>query len=320
MSGRIWPSGMRGLLHLALPAVLIVLIVHVVGAGDIASRLAAANPVWIAAAGAACLAQMLLSAWRWRLTAARLGLSIPMRMTVTEYYLSSAINATIPGGVVGDAARAVRMRERAGLEIAAQAVIVERLAGQVALVATLGLGITLSGKAELQEPAALIFAVAALVAASVGVAVRVSENLFVPAVMRRLGTAIATCWLNRRDAMSQITLSILIVAANLASFAFAARATGTVIGFPDLLYAIPLILFAMLVPLSVMGWGYREGAAALVFPIIGAGAAAGVSASIAFGAVIVIVSLPGLFVLLFGRMTTAERTSEASEQHHGSAS
>jgi uncharacterized membrane protein len=59
----------------------------------------------------------------------------------------------------------------------------------------------------------------------------------------------------------------------------------------------------MLVPLSVAGWGYREGAAAAVFPLIGASAAAGVSASVVFGAVMLGASLPGLAGLLVRKGT-----------------
>jgi len=52
------------------------------------------------------------------------------------------------------------------------------------------------------------------------------------------------------------------------------------------------------IPFSVAGWGYREGAAAVVFPLIGHSAALGVSASVVFGVVVLIANLPGTLVLL----------------------
>ena len=119
-----------------------------------------------------------------------------------------------------------------------------------------------------------------------------------PPVVRRFLAAVRQSWFDRRAAPLQVALSLLIVALNLAAFVLAARATGVALDPADALLAVPLVLAAMLVPLSVAGWGYREGAAAAVFPLIGASAAAGVSASVVFGAVVLVASLPGLAVLL----------------------
>jgi len=56
---------------------------------------------------------------------------------------------------------------------------------------------------------------------------------------------------------------------------------------------IPLILTAMLIPLSVAGWGWREGAAAALFPLAGAAPDAGLAASAAFGALMLAAAMPG---------------------------
>jgi glycosyltransferase 2 family protein len=70
-----------------------------------------------------------------------------------------------------------------------------------------------------------------------------------------------------------------------------------------LLALVPIILFAMLVPLSVSGWGLREGAAAALFPVAGATAAEGFATSVAFGLAFLVAVLPGAVPLLLG--TTA---------------
>ena len=79
------------------------------------------------------VAQTVLSAMRWRLTARQLGQTIPLTRAIGEYYLAQVVNQSLPGGVVGDAGRAVRARHQAGLRRAGAAVAIERLAGQVAL-------------------------------------------------------------------------------------------------------------------------------------------------------------------------------------------
>ena len=96
----------------------------------------------------------------------------------------------------------------------------------------------------------------------------------------------------------QVGLSLLIVACNLASLAFCAAATGTVLPMAAVFTVLPLVLSAMLIPVSVGGWGLREGAAAAIWPVLGARAEAGIAASIVFGIVILVATLPGLWVLL----------------------
>ena len=58
-----------------------------------------------------------------------------------------------------------------------------------------------------------------------------------------------------------------------------------------------MILFAMVLPLSISGWGLREGAAAALFPLAGLSASAGLAASVAFGLTFLAITLPGLILV-----------------------
>ncbi|MCX7300607.1 MAG: lysylphosphatidylglycerol synthase domain-containing protein [Rhodobacterales bacterium] len=96
----------------------------------------------------------------------------------------------------------------------------------------------------------------------------------------------------------QVALSVLTVSCNVAAITFAARATGTEMPLIVVLTVPPLILTAMLLPISAGGWGLREGAAAAFWPLMGGAAAAGIAASISFGLVSLAASLPGLLMLI----------------------
>lgn len=283
------------LLRIALAVVLLAAVWHLADGRAALARLGAADPLWLAVAFAALHGQTMLSAWRWRLTAGALGMPMSPGHAAREYYVAQAVNQTLPGGVIGDAARAVRARGDAGLPRAAGAVVLERMAGQGALVAVLGVGL--------------------LVAMAVG---SVPPSLLMPAAVIPLGAAIlalafwamrrrprvAPIWQGAARALlapglgpRQIALSFAIVALNLAAFAAAARATGTPLDPSAVLVVIPLVLFAMLLPLSIGGWGWREGAAAALFPFVGASSGAGLAASAAFGALVLAAALPGLLWL-----------------------
>ncbi len=67
---------------------------------------------------------------RWSLVSARFGRRVPVRTAYVAYYRSQLINATVPGGVVGDVHRAVRHGWRG--------VVWERVLGQAVQVALVG--------------------------------------------------------------------------------------------------------------------------------------------------------------------------------------
>lgn len=78
------------------------------GAGPFLTGVAAVDGRAAAAALAIGAVTTVCSAWRWRVIAGRLGVGLPLRSAVAAYYGSQLLNATLPGGVVGDLHRAVR--------------------------------------------------------------------------------------------------------------------------------------------------------------------------------------------------------------------
>mgnify|MGYP006201564295 CR=1 FL=1 len=108
----------------------------------LAAAFVAPEPLWLAAALALSVPQVALSAWRWRLTAQRLGAPIRFGEALREYYVATFLNQVLPGGVMGDAARAWRharlsrteAMDGAPVGLAAwHAVLIERASGQLAL-------------------------------------------------------------------------------------------------------------------------------------------------------------------------------------------
>jgi uncharacterized membrane protein YbhN (UPF0104 family) len=79
-----------------------------------------------------------------------------------------------------------------------------------------------------------------------------------------------------------------------AGFTFAAWAIGFQLSFLVALAVVPMILTAMLLPLTISGWGLREGVAVALFPLVGATATQGLVASMTFGVICLLAALPGL--------------------------
>ena len=263
-----------------------------------------ADPGWLLAAVGALTVQTILSAQRWRITAAQLGITIPPGAAVREYYLAQIVNQSLPGGMIGDAGRAVRARGEAGLLISGQAVVFERMVGQIGLLAVLVIGLTIAALVPigftwpiwLISPLLIFLTALALLP----VAVFAGLKLLGPSdhVLRRFLRAFSHAALGRKVWVQQVGLSIGTTLCNLAAFAFCAAAVDVALPILVVVTVVPLILFAMLIPLSFGGWGFREGAATLLFPVIGATPSEGLAASVAFGLVLLVTVLPGVVLPL----------------------
>lgn len=258
---------------------------------EIASQLRRADPKWLLAALAVCHAQTLLCAYRWRLTAGRLGQHLPGRIAVREYYLAQFLNQTVPGGVAGDVARAVRVR---GDDMARSgaAVAIERISGQLGMLAILLFALPLAMMEGLL-PARL-----GMLPFVLGIGIALALPLALRFAPRRLHqmrdhvrVGVVDIW------PLQSVLGLAIAGCNILSFAFCAAAIGIALSPLAAAALVPLILVAMLIPASVAGWGFREGAAALLLPLAGAGAQGAIATSVAFGAMILLAALPGVFLL-----------------------
>ncbi|MEM1386327.1 MAG: lysylphosphatidylglycerol synthase transmembrane domain-containing protein [Pseudomonadota bacterium] len=275
-------------------------------AREIFAQLRSAKITWLLAALAALTAATFAMARRWQVTARAFGIEIGFWHALGEYYISQLVNGVLPGGVLGDVGRAVRVRQEASLAGAAQSVMAERLIGQIFMCLVLALGLTCAllvpgGLAWPTTP--LVLGLAVLVAAS-GIAIVLSRRAH--ATGRFLQRVLV---LARRPEVSFNAL----VSAMLLIFAFyaACRAINAVLPPSAWFTLIPLVLCAMLVPLSIGGWGWREGAAAALFPLVGAASSTGIAASMAYGALLMVAALPaGYFILHWHGLASGNRSEK----------
>ncbi|MFU8898468.1 MAG: lysylphosphatidylglycerol synthase transmembrane domain-containing protein [Roseinatronobacter sp.] len=251
------------------------------GAGDIVADLQAASGLWFALACLALSVQIPLSALRWRVTARALGLPLTRGHALSEYGLSVLVNTFLPGGVLGDLGRVLRMRHVRGWQMAAATVVIERLAGQIALALTAILGV------------GLWYGAAVGLALAGGMLALGAAAYALGRIVPKLVKALRLAWFARQTWPAQLGLSIAILGCNLFGFWAAARAVGISVPFEVAIFILPLTLMVMLVPVTLNGWGLREGAAALLWPLVDIAAQSAVAASVVFGAAVAGAALLG---------------------------
>lgn len=269
-----------------------------------------ADPGLLAVALLLVQVQILASAWRWRYTAGRLGVSLPYATAAREYYLASLLNMVLPGGVAGDVARAVR-HARGDRTVpagpAALAVVLERAAGQVAfaVLAVAGaLAWIASGRAGLPAWTVAAILMVPAVLAGAWIAIRVGGRWGgqrVKSAAGAFGPAVRAGFGSLRAALIQAGTSLSIAASYVAVFALCGAAIGAPLPPAGIATLVPLALLAMLVPVTVGGWGLREGAAALLWPLVGLTAAEGTATAALYGLVSLAGALPGTLVPLVSK-------------------
>ena len=240
--------------------------------------------------------QIALAAWRWRYTASKLGLPLSYSLAFTECFAASAINQLLPGGVLGDVARAWRQANRVDARAAAiRSVIFERSMGQLALVLATAFAWALQPRWASSRIALGVGVFALIVAALVFALRRYSQRW---SWLRETQSDLLRAWWPARVLAMQLAVSWLLLASIVLLFLLAARAVGAQ---APAMVLVPLLLnalLAMALPFGFAGWGLREGAAALSWSAAGLDASQGVAASISYGVLTLIGSLPGLLALL----------------------
>jgi uncharacterized membrane protein YbhN (UPF0104 family) len=288
------------------------------GTGPVVGGLRALDGRTLALGAAIAVPTTLASAWRWHLVAEGLGVGVPLGPAVASCYRAQFLNVTLPGGILGDLHRGARHGRDAGdTGRGLRAVAWERVAGQVvqAVIATVAL-LLLPSPVRSAVPAAL-----GLLALGV-VAVLVLRRGLHPAAgsrLGRLGGALADDvrhgLLTRRAGPGVVLASAVAVGGHLSTYVVAARAVGVAIPVLALLPLALLVLLAAGLPANVAGWGPREGMAAWTFAAAGLGAEQGVATAVAYGAMVLVASLPGAVVLVVAalrRVRVVER-----ERVHG---
>lgn len=249
------------------------------------------------------LVTTVLSAARWWLVARGIGVPLRLGPAVADTYRALFLNSVLPAGVLGDVHRAVRHGRHDG-GAGARAVVLERVAGQVVVVAA-GLGLLVAAPGlDLAIGPAVWGAVALVVV--VAVVARCSAR--VRAGLRALASDLRSGVLSRRTWPGVVALSLAGLAGHLALFVVAARAAGAQAPLAELVPLLVAALLAMVLPVNVGGWGPREAVAALAFGAAGFGAALGVTVAVAFGVLGLVACLPGAAVLLWHRAPTRAPT------------
>ena len=256
------------------------------GAGPFVDGVQRTSPEALLTALLVTAGTTLCCAWRWSQVAQRLGVAVPVRTAFAAYYRSQFLNATLPGGVLGDVHRGLSHgRDMGALGRGLRSVAWDRAIGQ-AVQAVLALGAVALLVPAVRTPVVLVAVVGVAVLAIVSAALPRPARLVLVQDLRLLRTV----W--RRVVLA----SAIAAAGHVVVFVVAARTAGATAPLAELAPLALVVLLVSAVPVGIAGWGPREGASAWVFGAVGLGAAQGLTVAVVYGVMALVATLPGAVV------------------------
>jgi uncharacterized membrane protein YbhN (UPF0104 family) len=280
-----------------------VLVGHV-GTGPFLQGLRLTSAGSLLAATAITALTTLCCAWRWRLVADGLGVPLRPGTAVAAVYRAQFLNATLPGGILGDVDRALGHAPGTGIGgPGVRSVVWERTLGQVVQVAlSVLLLLTLPSPVRGAGATATGLGILVLVVVA-GLVLLLRRRTRRTRAVHVTGADLRAILRTHRARLGITVASGAAVAGHLLVFLLAARVAGVPAPAVDLVPLAALVLLAAAVPMNVAGWGPREGVAAWAFAAAGLGGSAGVTTAVVYGVMALVATLPGALVLAAGRRT-----------------
>ncbi|MCE9631582.1 MAG: flippase-like domain-containing protein [Planctomycetia bacterium] len=248
---------------------------------------------------------------RWAELARPLGFDFPRRFFVLQFFEGMFFNLCLPSSIGGDVVKAYRIGETTPRRLLAGcSVVADRLTGLSAL-AVLGGAALAARKYALGLPATLVVATALLALALAVFLVVVSflDRLIAafPAPHPARGFLAQLLPYQQRPSLiaKAVAWSFVVQMGGAVAVAFSGRALGVDQPLSLWFSVVPLVALAMVLPISIGGFGVRENAMSYLLAEQGVPGAQGVAIALLWGLSTVLTGMVGGVLLLIDRSRRA---------------
>ncbi len=249
---------------------------------------------------------LVIAGLRWWMVLHRLDRPLPFWLAVRLTFVGMFFSQMLPTSVGGDAVR-VWYARRAGVpyQPAIGSVLIERACGLFALSILVACGMLYLGSRI--DPAARLALLTALPVVVAGFAVLcLADRWRWLGSIERLRPIAQFAADTRRVALSVQFLGLIavsIVGHMIAAVMVYVLAVGLEVPLAlfDALALVPAVVLTTVFPVSVAGWGVREGAMVVLLSFAGVAAEVALAISLLFGLLMIAAALPGLAFWLAGR-------------------
>lgn len=247
------------------------------------------------------LASTFIAAYRWRLIMKLLVFDESVSFYVKSYFKGSFFNQVLPGSIGGDAVRIIELTAMGyDKKDAFYGIFVDRVIGLVGLLVL----VLISNFLFYGTFPVWLFQLINVVAFG-GIAgfafmmnlhrLKFLEKYKVLDLFYRLGKRLNTLYASKITLFKHIGVSVIVHIFTVLAIYFLALSVDVHLPFYVYLIAIPPIFLLTIVPISLAGWGVREGAMVGILMLVGAVEAKVLAISILYGILLILTALPGAY-------------------------
>lgn len=252
------------------------------------------------------VAQTVVTAYRWWLIMGSIGVSLQPAATLKALFVSLTLNQCFPSYIGGDAYRVYwSQRQGFGVGACARGVLIDRISAVVVLV--LLLAVFMPRLFSVYPSTEIRVSLGLLLAAGVAGTTAFLFFDYIPTFglfdslsgqLRRLSEDARNVLLGGGRGGVIIAMAAVIHLLNAAILAVFARQLHLPIGVVDCAMLTPVIMLLTALPISIAGWGVREGVFVGALAAFGAGGELAVALSVLFGLTALAGGLIGLIPLV----------------------
>ncbi len=246
----------------------------------------------------------MIASYRWTLVMQQLGFGKDFPFYLRSFFKGSFFNQGLPTSIGGDALRVLdvaRLGHRK--RDAFYGVAVDRglgLAGLLVfnLFAHLLRPDLFPEKVFIALNVLVLLGVAGFIAIYYFQRLHLFENFKITVVFYRISQRLNIVLHDFGSVVKQFGLSFIVHLFAVLSIMFLGKSVGMEFDLLTYMVIVPPVILLTIIPVSLAGWGVREGGMIGLFTLIGADNTMVLSMSILYGVVLIVTSLPGLFVYL----------------------
>jgi hypothetical protein len=311
-----------GVLRVAVSVALVCGLVYIAGTADTLAQLKLVRWQIIALVAVILSSHVFVIAPRWALILRALGSPIRSAALIRGVFLGFLFNQLLPTAVGGDALRVWYARNRgAPLDVAIHSVLLDRVSGIVVVLAGTIVLLPFSNLSMLSDGLWWLSAlgigggVAGLACLwAIGRMPRLRFPLLgrLQRVLADLSGSVAALLKRPADALGVLAYATAGQMIVVAAIYLLANEVDVDLPLIDVTLVAFGAMLASAIPISVAGWGVREGALIVLFGAYGVPADKTFTISVLFGACMVVASLPGAFALAGPRQGAVQSSADHS--------
>lgn len=247
------------------------------------------------------------ASYRWYGVIDQLGFRQPLIFCIKSFFKSMFFNQVLPTSIGGDTLRVLDIAKKINNSLDAfYSVLIDRIIGISSLLLLCFIANVMQPDFLPKQLSFLILVLVSTLLISIGLLIiyeniSIFINLKYLKALLHLSVRFKKIFRSQVVVLKQICLSILVNICSIFSIYLAAHSVSMNYNFITFFMVMPIVFLLLLLPVSFAGWGLRESVMVGIFSLIGANPSLVLSVSILYGLVLIVSSMPGLFLFLSAR-------------------